>query len=109
MHLVSLDENRITRFQHPHFFADPLFQGPLHTHDYFFLVRVLVEVMSLSWKEFDIDNGQVLVVRRRRIAEPTQRAPIQLLTWGFGSNNKFFHLYLLFRVVSGKFIMAYPG
>lgn len=77
MHLVFADVNRVAGAKNLFLGADPLLDFTADAGDDFFLVGMLVEVMPLAWKEFDIDDGEVLVAGGGGTAEPSEVPPVE--------------------------------
>lgn len=62
---------------------DPLLDGALDAGDGFFLVWVLVKVVALARKEFNVDDGEILAAGGRGAAEPGEFSPIEFFGGSF--------------------------
>ena len=77
VHLVLGNVDGVARAEDLFLFADPLFDLAAHAGDHFFLVGVLVEVMAFARKEFDVDDGEVLVTGGGGTAQPSEFSPVE--------------------------------
>ena len=75
MNRVGRNEDRIPRSQNSILLIDPLLEFAGDHYDHFFLVRMLVKVMSLAGIQFGIKDSQTFSAGARRVCKEHQPYP----------------------------------